>query len=106
MNLLYIMIAEMCLQDYQVRKTNIHVIGHEIKNVNKRFTASFENISIKYLYSHHLGAQKEEGEGKRKGERENQVFHTRHIGIHAACILRPYSAILHIEARRVYVRTL
>lgn len=38
---------------------------------------------------------------KKEREEENSISHTRHIGIHAACVLRPYSAILHIEARCV-----
>lgn len=42
---------------------------------------------------------------------EKRGSHARHIGIHAACVLRPYSAILHIEhlaaiRLRVYVREL
>lgn len=40
-------------------------------------------------------------------ERKERGSHARHIGIHAACILRPYSAILHIEhpcpCMRVYI---
>lgn len=46
-------------------------------------------------------------EGER--ERKERGSHARHIGIHAACILRPYSAILHIEhpclCMRVYIYT-